>query len=90
MRERVHGVTAQAYGPRMWPNALQLPDDGDGGEDGSVRLEAGAGAVSEVEGGIDGAGEAAAPAAAIGPKTTKRRRNRHRGSGNRSRRTGGS
>ena len=40
--------------------------DGDGGEDGSMVLEADAGAVSEVEGGIDGAGDAAAPAAAIG------------------------
>jgi hypothetical protein len=41
--------------------------DGDGGEDGSMGLEADDGAVSEVEGGVDGAGEAAAPAAAIGP-----------------------
>ncbi len=41
--------------------------DGDGGEDGSVGLEAGAGAVSEVEGGVDGIGDAAAPAAAPGP-----------------------
>ena len=41
--------------------------DGEGGEDGSMGLEADAGAVSEVKGGIDGAGDAAAPAAAIGP-----------------------
>ena len=43
--------------------------DGDGGEVGSMGLEADAGAVSEVEGGIDGAGEAAALATAIGPGT---------------------
>ncbi len=41
--------------------------DGDSGEDGRMGLEADAGAVSEAEGGDDGAGDAAAPAAAIGP-----------------------
>jgi hypothetical protein len=41
--------------------------DGDGGEDGSMGLEADAGAVSEVEGDADGAGETADPAAAIRP-----------------------
>jgi hypothetical protein len=40
--------------------------DGNGGEDGGMGLEADSGAVSEVEGGVDGAGKAAAPAAAIG------------------------
>ncbi len=40
--------------------------DGDGGEDGSMVLEADAGAVSEAEGDADGAGDAAAPAATIG------------------------
>ena len=39
--------------------------DGEGGEDDSMGLEADAGAASEVEEGIDGAGDAAAPAAAI-------------------------
>ncbi len=40
--------------------------DGNGGKDGSMGLEADSGTVSEVEGGVDGSGEAAAPAAAIG------------------------
>ncbi len=41
--------------------------DGDGGKDGRIGLEADSGAVSEVEGSVDDAIEAAAAAAAIGP-----------------------
>ncbi len=47
--------------------------DGDGGEDGSMGMEANAGAVSEVEGGVDGAGDAAAPVAAFVPIPRKHR-----------------
>jgi hypothetical protein len=50
--------------------------DGDGGEDGSMRLEADAGAVSEVEKGVDGAGEAAAPVAVVGPLGVSRSQRR--------------
>ncbi len=42
-------------------------DNSDASEDGSMGLEADSGAVSEFEGGVDGSGEAAAPAAAIRP-----------------------
>ncbi len=41
--------------------------DGNGGEDGRIGLGVELGAVSEVEGDVEGVGEAAAPAAAIGP-----------------------
>ncbi len=41
--------------------------DGDGGKDGRMGLRADFVAVSEDEGGVDDAGDAAAPAAAIGP-----------------------
>jgi hypothetical protein len=42
--------------------------DGGGDEDGSMGLEADSGAVSEVEGGVDGAVDAATPAVLISPQ----------------------
>ena len=59
--------------------------DDDGGEDGSMGLEADAGAVLEVEGGSAGAGDAAAPAAAIGLPGGSKSRRKH---GRRRRRPG--
>ncbi len=47
-------------------NACGDGSDGDDGEDGRMGLEADSGAVSEAVGDADSAGEAAAPAAAIG------------------------
>ena len=47
-------------------NACGDGSDGDGGKDGRMGREADSRAVSETEGDADGAGEAAAPAAAIG------------------------
>ncbi len=59
----------------------------DGGEDGRMGLEADSGAVSEVEGGVYGAGVAASPAAPFVSRAQRRReqeirrRLRHRAAG---------
>ncbi len=55
---------------------MRCPDgsDGDGGEDGG--MEADSDTASEVEGGVDGAGKTAAPAAAVlvGPDKKKKKK----------------
>ncbi len=51
---------------RIEGDACRDGGDGDGGEDGRMGVEADPGAVSDFEGELGGAGEVAAPAAAIG------------------------